>query len=62
MLALAHHIERAIVVGSFRSESDAARALGVSSVRVKLLLDLLLLPPEVQEKALFMDCDGVNPE
>ena len=52
MLALAHHVERAIEAGTIPDYAAAARALGVTRARLTQLLNLLLLAPEIQERVL----------
>lgn len=57
-LALAHYIERLIDQRVLRDYSDAARALGVSQVRVSHLASLTLLAPAIQQAILL---DGIEP-
>jgi hypothetical protein len=52
LLALAHHIERLIDEGALSGYADAARVLGVTRARMTQVMDLLLLPPAVQEGVL----------
>lgn len=62
MLALAHHIRRAIVEGRVESQADAAQRLRYTPARLSQLLDLLLLAPDIQEQVLLMEAvDGVQP-
>lgn len=51
-LALAYCIQKAIETGEIRDQAEAARVLGVTRARVSQLLDLTLLPPDVQERLL----------
>ncbi len=55
MLALAHYVERLVEEGRVRSYADAARQLGVSRARMSQVLNLLNLPPRVQEGLLLGD-------
>ncbi len=55
MLALAHYVERLVEQGSVKSYADAARQLGVSRARMSQILNLLNLPPRVQEGLLLGD-------
>ncbi len=55
MLALAHCVERPVEEGSVASYADAARQLGVSRARMSQVLNLLNLPPRVQEGLLLGD-------
>ncbi len=55
MLALAHYIERLVDQGAVASYADAARQLGVSLARMTQILNLLNLPPKVQEGLLLGD-------
>jgi hypothetical protein len=52
MLALAHHLQRAIDAGDIRDQAEAARRLGMSRARLTQLLDLALLPPSIQIEVL----------
>ena len=52
MLALAHHIERAVESAVIESNADAARALGLSRARMTQVMNLLLLSPEIQARIL----------
>ena len=52
MLALAHHVEREIEVGTISDYAAAARSLGVTRARLTQILNLLLLAPEIQERVL----------
>ncbi len=55
MLALAHYVERLVEEGAVTSYADAARQLGVSRARMSQILNLLNLPPKVQEGLLLGD-------
>ena len=55
MLALAHYVERLVDEGAVESYADAARQLGVSRARMSQILNLLNLPPRVQEGLLLGD-------
>ncbi len=55
MLALAHYVERLVEEGSVASYADAARQLGVTRARMSQILNLLNLPPRVQEGLLLGD-------
>ncbi len=55
MLALAHYVERLVDEGSVKSYADAARQLGVSRARMSQIMNLLNLPPGVQEGLLLGD-------
>ena len=62
MLALAHHLQRAIDKGLVADRAAVARNLGQTRARVTQLLDLLLLAPDLQLKVLSMEAiDGVEP-
>ncbi len=53
MLALAHYVERLVEEGAVASYADAARQLGVTRARMSQILNLLNLPPRVQEALLL---------
>ncbi len=55
MLALAHYVERLIDQGVVASYADAARQLGITRARMSQILNLLTLPPRVQEGLLLGD-------
>ena len=55
MLALAHYVERLVEKGAVKGYADAARRLGVSRARMSQTLNLLNLPPRVQEGLLLGD-------
>lgn len=62
MLALAHHLQRAIDQGLVADRAAVARYLGLTRARVTQLLDLLLLCPRLQERVLTLEAvDGVEP-
>ena len=62
MLALAHHLQRAIDRGIVSDRASVALSLGFTRARVTQLLDLLLLAPDIQEQVLGMEAvDGVEP-
>lgn len=62
MLALAHHLQRAIDEGLVADRAAVARNLGLTRARVSQLLDLLLLSPRIQEAVLALEAvDGVEP-
>jgi hypothetical protein len=62
MLALAHHLQRAIDQGDVADRAAVARRLGFTRARVTQLLDLLLLAPDLQEQVLALEAvDGVEP-
>jgi hypothetical protein len=62
MLALAHHLQRAIDKGLVADRAAVARKLGLTRARVTQLLDLLLLAPDLQLRILqFEAVDGVEP-
>ncbi len=55
MLALAHYVERLVEQGTVASYAEASRQLGVSRARMTQILNLLNLPPRVQEGLLLVD-------
>ena len=62
MLALAHHLQRAIDDGLVADRAAVARKLGLTRARVTQLLDLLLLAPAVQTAVLALEAvDGAEP-
>lgn len=62
MLALAHHLQRAIDQGLVADRAEVARKLGLTRARVTQLLDLLLLAPDVQAEVLALEAvDAVEP-
>jgi hypothetical protein len=62
MLALAHHLQRAIDDGAVADRAAVARKLGLTRARVTQLLDLLLLAPDLQQAVLGLDAvDGAEP-
>ncbi len=52
MLALAYSIERLIECGELGSYAEAASRLGVSRARMSQIMNLLTLPPQVQDDIL----------
>jgi len=61
-LALAHHRQAAIDRGAVADRADVARKLGLTRARVTQLLDLLLLPPDLQDAVLALEAvDGAEP-
>jgi ParB-like chromosome segregation protein Spo0J len=62
MLALAHHLQRAIDDGLVPDHAAIGRALGFTRPRVTQLLDLTLLAPDIQLHVLELEAvDGVEP-
>lgn len=62
MLALAHHLQRAIDNGLVADRAAVARKLGLTRARVTQLLDLLLLAPDLQLQVLKLEAvDGTEP-
>jgi hypothetical protein len=62
MVALAHHIQRAIDEGRVADRTTMAGHLFVTRARVTQLLDLLLLAPDLQDAILGLEAvDGVEP-
>ena len=55
MLALAHYVERLVEEGAVASYADAARQLRVTRARMRQILNLLKLPPRLQEGLLLGD-------
>ena len=51
-LALAHYIERLIDQGKIRHYAHAARILRITRARMTQVMDLMLLPMDVQEQIL----------
>ena len=61
-LALAHDIERKLKSGEYETQVAAARALGVTPMRVSQILRLTALAPDIQEEILMMPAgDGRDP-
>lgn len=61
-LALAHHLEAAIVRGLVADQAALARKLGLTRARVTQLFDLLMLAADLQEQVLALEAvDGVEP-
>jgi hypothetical protein len=62
MLALAHHLQRAIDQGLVADRAAVARNLGQTRARITQLLDLLLLAPDLQVRVLALESvDGLEP-
>jgi hypothetical protein len=62
MLALGHHLQRAIDQGHVADRAAVARNLGQTRARITQLLDLLLLAPDLQVAVLDLEAvDGVEP-
>ena len=62
MLALAHHLQRAIDSAAVADRATIARTAGLSRARVTQVLDLLLLAPDIQEAILMSQAiDSVQP-
>ena len=52
-LALAYLVERMVDEGKIRNYAEAARTLAVTRARMSQILNLLTLPPAVQERILL---------
>ncbi len=62
MLALAHHLQRAVERGAAANQAALASELGLTRARLTQVLDLLLLAPDLQEDVLTMEAlDGHQP-
>jgi len=62
MLALAHHIQRALDQGLVSNRAAVARKLGLTEARVTQFMDLLYLAPDIQLRMLELEAvDGVEP-
>lgn len=62
LLALAHHIQRAVDRGGYEDYAAVARALSFTRARVSQVMDLLLLAPDLQERVLKLEAvDGREP-
>ncbi len=62
MLALGHRIQAALDSGEYVDQAAAARALGVTRMRITQLLNLTFLAPDIQQEILFMEAvDGREP-
>ncbi len=59
-LALAHRIQRAIEAGEVKDQAEAARMLGLTRARVSQLLGLTLLAPDIQERLLDAEDQGLS--
>jgi hypothetical protein len=61
MLALAHHIQRALDQGLVSNRATVARKLGLTEARVTQFMNLLYLAPEIQLRLLELEAvDGVE--
>jgi len=61
-LALAHALQKRVHSGEFTDYADMARALGFTRARITQMMDLLLLPPDIQEEILFLEISpGAQP-
>jgi len=58
LLALAHHLQRAVDSGVVANRATIARAFGLTRARVTQVLDLLLLSPDIQE--LVLASEAIN--
>ena len=62
LLALAHHLQRAIDNGEIQDRAALARKYGITRARVTQLLNLTLLAPDIQEQVLALEAvDGLEP-
>jgi len=62
MLALAHHIQRALDQGLVSNRATVARKLGLTEARVTQFMDLLYLAPDIQLRVLeLVAVNGVEP-
>ena len=62
MLALAHHLQRALDQGRVANRAELARRLGFTQTRITQVLDLLWLAPDIQEALLHFEAvDGREP-
>jgi len=62
MLALAHHIQRAIDSGKYRDQADLARALGFTRARITQVSNLTCIAPDIQAEILALEAvDGREP-
>lgn len=62
MLALAHHLQRAIDRGLVADRAAVSKKLGLTRARVTQLLDLLLLASDLQAAVLALEAvDGAEP-
>jgi hypothetical protein len=62
LVALAHHIQRAIDRGEVLDRATVARSLGITRARVSQLLDLTLLAPDIALALLELEAvDGAEP-
>jgi hypothetical protein len=58
MLVLGYHFERLVREGKVKNYADIARVTGLSKARVTQLVNLTLLPLEVQERVLLASSRG----
>ena len=62
MLALAHHLQRAVEGGAVANQAALAKAYGLTRARLTQVLDLLLLAPDLQARVLALEAvDGRQP-
>lgn len=62
MLALAHHMERAIRAGKYRDQAELARALGLTRARITQVSNLTCIAPAIQAEILALEAvDGREP-
>lgn len=62
-LALAHRLEAAIEAGEYRNRAHLAEVLGVTDARVRQILNLTELAPDIQAEVLATEAvDGVEAE
>jgi hypothetical protein len=62
MLALAHHLERAISDGEYADRAELSRKFNITRARMTQLLNLTLLAPDIQEQILHLEAvDGLEP-
>jgi hypothetical protein len=62
MLALAHHMERAIHAGKYRDQAELARALGFTRARITQVSNMTCIAPDIQAEILALEAvDGREP-
>jgi hypothetical protein len=62
MLALAHHLERAVDSGEYLDRAELSRRYGITRARVTQILNLTLLAPDIQDQILHLEAvDGLEP-
>jgi DNA invertase Pin-like site-specific DNA recombinase len=62
MLALAHHMQRAIDAGTYRDQAELARALGFTRARITQVSNLTCIAPDIQAEILALEAvDGREP-